>query len=166
VLEWPYVCWPIRVPYLYCLVVAIVAHYSIQHGISALVFFSFPSPFSLLPTVVTATMAGRSPPLPSSGEPFPPLPLSYRAALAVPPPSGRAPTAAGALSGLVLMAVDPAPPPLPASASLATDPRRPRLHRTRRRRLRPRWRPTRAGRSSSAYVPGGRVRPRRRSACP
>ena len=49
-------------------------------------------------------MAGR-PPLPSSGELFPPLPLSYRATLAAPP----AP-ACGATPGMALMARNPAPP--------------------------------------------------------
>jgi hypothetical protein len=55
-------------------------------------------------------MAGR-PPLPSSGELFPPLPLSYRAALAASPTPAR-----GATPGMALMAGNPAPPPTSAGS--------------------------------------------------
>jgi hypothetical protein len=91
-------------------------------------------------------MAGRPPPLPSSaGEPFPPLPLSYRAALAAPPPSVCASPAVGTQSGLILMAADapplPVPPPSPAGSSLAGA------------------RPAAGSSRSFACAPSGRVQP-------
>jgi hypothetical protein len=93
----------------------------------------------------------------SSGEPFPPLPLSYRATLAAPLAAvsglARASPAAGATPGLVFVAGRPSARPSRVG--------------------RPSARPTRAGRSSARQTradrtraPGGRVWPRRVSAGP
>jgi hypothetical protein len=114
------VCWPIRVLYFVPVTVARVSILCIATWYQSLDPVPSRRRHPSLPTAAAAPMAER-PPLPCSGELFPPLPLSYKAALAAPP----TPTC-GATPGMAPMARHPAPrhpPPDPAH-----DPRRPRHH--------------------------------------